>query len=123
LIFDDLAWQTSAPPTGASFCEDYKAVFNQTLCNQLAGSPWYMPCKWSNSSQKCNFKVESVFGNTSQSLIKIENKKNCEAAGGCFLKRWEMDIGIVEQAKAMLAKDKEKAAKFFKLTSTGMPEI
>ena len=74
--------QLDQTPNGEKSCED---ADNKGDCDTIAGSPWYMPCKWSNSSQKCNFKVESVFGNTSQSLVKIENKRNCEAAGGKWI--------------------------------------
>lgn len=40
---------------------------------------------------------------------------NCALGYTCFLKRWEMDLSIVDAVKAMLAKDKEGAARFFKL--------
>ncbi len=77
--------QMTAPPIGASFCEDYNSYENQALCNQIAGSPWYMPCQWDNSTSKCKFKASDVFGNDTQSLVKIDNKKNCEAAGGKWI--------------------------------------
>ena len=77
--------QMQAPPAGASFCEDYSAYENQALCEQIAGSPWYMPCEWSNATSRCGFKASDVFGNESQALVKIDNKKNCEAAGGKWI--------------------------------------
>ncbi|MFH1585345.1 MAG: hypothetical protein ABIB79_01090, partial [archaeon] len=58
------------------------------LCNQIAGSPLYMPCEWQNSSKSCVFKSEKVFGNESATLSKIDNKKNCQAAGGKWIKEW-----------------------------------
>ncbi len=48
---------------------------------------------------------------------------NCEAANGCFLKRWEMDLGILDEVKSRLSQDKEAAAKFFKLTSSNMENV
>ncbi|MBI5698001.1 MAG: hypothetical protein HZC29_05880, partial [Thaumarchaeota archaeon] len=75
----------TTPPAGAAFCEDYNSYENQALCEQIAGSPWYMPCKWDNATSKCQFKASDVFGNESQSLTKIDNKKNCEAAGGKWI--------------------------------------
>jgi predicted NBD/HSP70 family sugar kinase len=48
---------------------------------------------------------------------------NCGFANTCFLKRWEMDLGIIEDVKALLARDKEKAAKFFKLTSSNIDNV
>ncbi len=74
--------QMTVPPVGASFCEDYNSYENQVLCEQIAGNPWYMPCQWDNSTSKCKFKASDVFGNDTQSIVKIDNKKNCEAAGG-----------------------------------------
>src|SRR3989344_5243996 len=74
--------QMDTPPEGAAFCEDYNAYTSSSLCQQIAGSPWYMPCTWENSTGKCKFKASDVFGNGSQSLVKIENKLNCESAGG-----------------------------------------
>jgi hypothetical protein len=64
-------------------CEDAKT---QTRCNQIAGSPWYMPCDWQNSTDKCVFKTTDIFGaNGSQSIMLINNKMSCEAAGGKWI--------------------------------------
>jgi predicted NBD/HSP70 family sugar kinase len=43
---------------------------------------------------------------------------NCEAGSPCFLKRWEMDLGIVEDVKAVISKDAD-AAKAFSQVSGG----
>lgn len=48
---------------------------------------------------------------------------NCAVGNGCFLKRWEMDLGIVDDIKSILSKDKENAAKFFKLTSSNINNV
>jgi glucokinase len=48
---------------------------------------------------------------------------SCEVGNNCFLKRWEMDLGIVEDVKSMLAKDHEAAERFFKLTSSNIDNI
>ena len=48
---------------------------------------------------------------------------NCEMGNSCFAKRWEMDLGIVDDVKARLSKDKESAAKFFKLTSSNINNL
>lgn len=39
------------------------------------------------------------------------------------MKRWEMDLGILDEVKARLAQDKEAADKFFKLTSSNMDNV
>jgi len=48
---------------------------------------------------------------------------NCEAAKSCFIKRWEVDLGIVDDMKEALAADKEKAIKFFKLTASNIDNV
>jgi glucokinase len=49
---------------------------------------------------------------------------NCTLAQqGCFLKRWDVDLGIIEDIKSMLTKDKNLAENFFKLTSSNLNNI
>jgi hypothetical protein len=69
-------------PNGEVSCEDAESSPD---CKTISGAPWYMPCAWDNSSKKCNFKVTEIFGNSSKSIVKIENKRNCEAAGGKWI--------------------------------------
>jgi len=40
-----------------------------------------------------------------------------------FIKRWEMDLGIVDDIKKALSKDKEGAEKFFSLTSSRLDNV
>jgi predicted NBD/HSP70 family sugar kinase len=54
---------------------------------------------------------------------KEQDAFNCEAGNSCFLKRWEMDLGILDEVKVRLSKDKEAADKFFKLTSSNMDNV
>lgn len=54
---------------------------------------------------------------------KEKDQFNCVPAQGCFLKRWEMDLGIIEDAKAMFASDKDAADKFFKLTASNINNV
>jgi len=48
---------------------------------------------------------------------------NCAAGNDCFLKRWEMDLGIVEDVRQALARDKDKSVNFFKLTSSNIENV
>lgn len=48
---------------------------------------------------------------------------NCGMGQSCFLKRWEMDLGIVEEVRNALAKDADAAERFFKLTSSALNNI
>ncbi len=69
-------------PTGASFCEDTKSFKNQTLCEQIAGDPWYMPCKWENGSNECHFNSQA-FGDFA-TFDEIGSQVACEAQGGIW---------------------------------------
>ncbi len=55
--------------------------------------------------------------------FKEEDLFNCQMSRGCFIKRWEMDLGIVEELKSALAKDKQAAKRFSELTSTNIDNV
>jgi len=55
--------------------------------------------------------------------FKEQDLFNCDAARGCFAKRWEADLGIVEEAKEKLNQDKSAAEKFFSLTSSNINNV
>lgn len=85
--FSQSCWtDVKATPEGAAFCEDYNAYNSETLCNQIAGYPWYMPCKWDNTTEKCGFNSVNVFGSGSDKLVLIDNEQNCVSAGGQWIK-------------------------------------
>ena len=48
---------------------------------------------------------------------------NCKAGNNCFLKRWEMDLGITEEVKTVFSRDHRAAEKFFKLTSADVTNL
>jgi glucokinase len=54
---------------------------------------------------------------------KEEDLFNCALGNSCFLKRWEIDLGIIADVKSMLAKDEALAEKFFKLTSSSINKL
>ncbi|MCF7861025.1 PGF-pre-PGF domain-containing protein [Candidatus Woesearchaeota archaeon] len=66
------------PPEGATYCEDYNSYTNEDLCDQIAGSPWYMPCRWDRD--KCVFKFDDVVGSNGD-IFDIKTKSLCEKAG------------------------------------------
>ncbi|MBI4450367.1 hypothetical protein HY642_00195 [Candidatus Woesearchaeota archaeon] len=76
------------PPTGANYCEDYSAVSNKSMCERIAGSPWFMPCKWNNFStgittdDRCEFNGGGFFGGGGGDFHDLGSKSMCEAAGG-----------------------------------------
>ena len=55
--------------------------------------------------------------------FKEEDAFNCKPGNPCFIKRWEVDLGIVDDVRARLAKDTENAARFFKLTSSNIDNV
>jgi hypothetical protein len=72
-------------PVGATSCNDYNAFTNQTVCNQIASAPYYMPCSWENTTQKCNFNSAAYGGaGGSSSFDEIGSETSCEAQGGVW---------------------------------------
>ncbi|MDD5729986.1 MAG: ROK family protein [Candidatus Omnitrophica bacterium] len=55
--------------------------------------------------------------------FKEQDKFACELGNSCFMKRWEIDLGMIEDVKSMLAKDKDSAEKFFRFTSSNMDNV
>ncbi len=81
--FSKKCWdEMQTPPTGATYCEDYNSYTDQALCTQIAGSPWFMPCNWNNGTERCEFKSSKVFQGGESNFMFIDNKQNCEFAGG-----------------------------------------
>ncbi|MBM3246291.1 MAG: ROK family transcriptional regulator [Candidatus Omnitrophica bacterium] len=48
---------------------------------------------------------------------------NCAMGNPCFLKRWDTDLGIVEDVKSRLARDKAAAERFTELTAHNVENI
>lgn len=59
-------------------------------------------------------------GETSIYNYKEQDLFDCEIGSPCFIKRWDMDMGMVNELKSLLLKEKTKAAEFFKAASTDM---
>lgn len=62
-------------------------------------------------------------GEVSVYNYKEQDLFNCKAADSCFIKRWEVDLGIVDDIKSLLSQNKDKADKFFKLTSSNVNNV
>ena len=54
---------------------------------------------------------------------KEQDQFACALGDNCFIKRWEMDLGIVDDLKSLLSENKDKAHKFFKLTSSNIDNV
>lgn len=88
VTYDQTCYNSIPPaPSNAQFCEDTGSFKNQTLCNQIAGSPWYMPCKWFNTTSECHFNSDA-FGGFS-SFDEIGSEVSCNAQGGNWkIEQW-----------------------------------
>ncbi|MGE5307945.1 MAG: ROK family protein [Deltaproteobacteria bacterium] len=62
-------------------------------------------------------------GETSIYNYKEQDMFNCEAGKSCFMKRWEMDMGILDDVRSEFTRDRDAASKFFKLTSSNIDNI
>jgi N-acetylglucosamine repressor len=67
--------------------------------------------------------AQGYAGEVSIYNYKEQDLFSCAMGKDCFLKRWEMDLGIVEDVKQSLARDKERAVNFFKLTSSNIENV
>ena len=90
--YDTNCYNIDPLPTGAQFCEDYLVFGNQTLCEQIAGSPWYMPCQWDTNQQQCKF--NSVGGGFGGGFEDMTNEVTCQASGGTWRTETYSDGGI-----------------------------
>ncbi|MDD4900374.1 MAG: ROK family protein [Candidatus Omnitrophica bacterium] len=54
---------------------------------------------------------------------KEQDAFKCDVGKDCFLKRWEIDLGIIDDTRSLLARDKEGAERFFKLTSSNINNV
>ena len=54
-------------------------------------------------------------GEVSVYNFKEQDLFDCKEGDPCFIKRWDLDLGIVEEVKQILLKDKEKALEFSKI--------
>jgi predicted NBD/HSP70 family sugar kinase/predicted transcriptional regulator len=67
--------------------------------------------------------AQGYAGEVSIYNFKEQDQFNCGPGNPCFIKRWELDLGIVNDMKSRLASDKERAAKFFKLTASNIDNV
>ncbi|MBI4972718.1 MAG: ROK family transcriptional regulator [Candidatus Omnitrophica bacterium] len=67
--------------------------------------------------------TQGYAGEVSIYNFKEQDLFNCQMGNGCFIKRWEMDLGIVDDVKKRLSGDAEAATKFFKLTSSNLNNV
>lgn len=62
-------------------------------------------------------------GETSIYNFKEQDLFNCQAGKDCFLKRWEIDLGIVDDMRSLLSSNSQEAQDFFKLTASNINNV
>ena len=67
--------------------------------------------------------AQGYAGEVSVYNYKEQDLFNCASGSPCFIKRWDMDLGIVDEVKAVLLKEKIKAVEFFRITSTNIESL
>jgi N-acetylglucosamine repressor len=67
--------------------------------------------------------AEGYAGEVSVYNYKEQDLFSCESGNSCFVKRWELDLGIVGEVKSILLKDKEKTKDFLSTCSVGIESL
>ncbi|MDD5595295.1 MAG: ROK family protein, partial [Candidatus Omnitrophica bacterium] len=67
--------------------------------------------------------TDGFAGEVSVYNYKEQDAFKCEVGKDCFLKRWEIDLGIIDDTKSLLSQDQQAAEKFFKLTSSNINNV
>jgi len=67
--------------------------------------------------------AQGYAGEVSIYNYKEQDLFNCSPGSSCFIKRWEMDLGIVEDVKNTIASARVKGENFFRLTGSNINNI
>jgi len=67
--------------------------------------------------------AQGFAGEVSIYNYKEQDNFNCQTGNNCFLKRWDIDLGIVEDVRSNLLRDTEKADEFSRVTQTAVENI
>jgi predicted NBD/HSP70 family sugar kinase len=67
--------------------------------------------------------AQGYAGEVSVYNYKEQDLFSCDYAKPCFVKRWDLDLGIIQDVKKVLLKDKQKAEEFFHLTAASLENL
>jgi N-acetylglucosamine repressor len=67
--------------------------------------------------------TQGYAGEVSIYNYKEQDLFNCKTGSDCFIKRWEIDLGMISHARELLAQDAQGAARFFKLTASSLENV
>ncbi len=62
-------------------------------------------------------------GEVSVYNYKEQDQFSCETAKPCFIKRWDLDLGIIQEVKKILLKDSVKQEEFLRITGASMEHL
>lgn len=93
--------------------ENYKNVlymFSGVGCGMIINGELYRGAQgYAGEVSVYNYKEQDLF--------------SCSSAKPCFVKRWDLDLGIVQDVKETLAKDAAAAQEFFRITSGSIASL
>ncbi|MFH0918460.1 MAG: ROK family transcriptional regulator [Candidatus Omnitrophota bacterium] len=93
--------------------ENYKNVlymFSGVGCGMIINGELYRGAQgYAGEVSVYNYKEQDLF--------------SCEAAQPCFIKRWDLDLGIVGDMKKILLADKQKSEDFFRISPSSLESL
>ena len=96
-----------------SLKENYKNIlymFSGAGCGMIINGELYRGAEgYAGEVSVYNFKEQDLF--------------SCQAGQPCFIKRWDLDLGIVQDVKTTLLKEKQEAAEFFRISSSSIDNL
>ena len=67
--------------------------------------------------------AQGYAGEVSVYNYKEQDLFSCASAQPCFVKRWDLDLGIVQDVKKALLAENKKAEEFFRISSNSMESL
>ena len=96
-----------------SLKENYKNIlymFSGAGCGMIINGELYRGAEgYAGEVSVYNFKEQDLF--------------SCHSGQPCFIKRWDLDLGIVQDVKTTLLKEKQEAAEFFRISSSSIDNL
>ena len=93
--------------------ENYKNVlymFSGVGCGMIINGELYRGAQgYAGEVAVYNYKEQDLF--------------SCQSAAPCFIKRWDLDLGIVQDVKNILLTDNQKAEEFFRVSSSNLESL
>jgi glucokinase len=67
--------------------------------------------------------AEGYAGEVSVYNYKEQDLFSCDSGQPCFIKRWDLDLGVIQDVKNALLEDKQKAEEFFRISSVNLESL